>query len=310
MGYKPPMKILITGATGFIGSSLLPLLKDHSLIAFKREPERDLSRFKEFKNIEWVDWSPPRKSLPDLNYSEIEAVLHLAGEGIADAAWDEEVKKRLYDSRVLTTRQLVHQFKNLSQSSLKVFMCASAVGFYGNRGEEVLVESSRPGKGFLAQLCIAWEQEVLAASEFTRVVVGRQGIVLQKKGGALKKMLPVFQAGVGGKLGSGEQWVSWISLKDLQNFWLNALTQEKYSGVYNCVSPEPVTNTELTKALSSAIHRPAFLRVPAFALKMMYGEMAQETLLSSQRVQPSKLKELGFSFSDTHLAEFLKKEFS
>ena len=295
------MKILISGATGLVGRALMPRLR-----ALGHEV-RALSREKREESIYWkvemgeLDLRAVRK------FGEPEAIIHLAGENIAAGRWTQEKKRRIRESRVEATRKLVgFILKNVP--TLKVFVGASAIGFYGSRGEEVLTERSRRGEGFLADVCEDWEAaaEPLAVAG-VRVVHLRFGMILSRDGGALAKMLPVFRLGLGGRVGSGGQWVSWVSIEDVVRMIEFAVTEETTAGAYNAVAPEPVRNRDFTAALARELSRPAILPVPAAVVRLVFGEMGEALLLSSARVVPKRLEEAGFQFRYGHLREALKK---
>jgi hypothetical protein len=234
----------------------------------------------------------------------VDAIVHLAGEPVAQR-WTGEVKKRIYNSRVDGTRKLVSAMGDL-QNKPAVLITASAVGYYGDRGDEVLMEDSAPGKDFLAQLCVNWEEEATRALEFgVRVVRIRIGIVLGRDGGALKQMLTPFRLGIGGRLGNGCQWMPWIHVDDLLGLFVFAAENASIQGPLNGSSPEPVTNAEFTRRLAQALHRPAMLRVPKFALKLVLGEIADFALASS-KVVPDAPTRSGFKFAFPELGEALK----
>lgn len=225
-----------------------------------------------------------------------EAIIHLAGAGIADAHWSEARKKLLRDSRINSTRILVDAIAELQQKP-RVLIAASGVGYYGDCGDEVLTESSGNGEGFIAALARDWEAESLRAESLgLRVVLLRCGMILSAHGGALSRMITPFKLGLGGRLGSGKQWISWIALEDAVGVIRAALAGERLSGPVNVVAPNPVHNAEFTAALARVLHRPAIFSVPAFALRLAFGEMADELLLVSQRVEPRKLVNVGFAF--------------
>lgn len=252
-------------------------------------------------------WDPAKGEPPADSLREADAVIHLAGEPVAQR-WSAEVKRRIRDSRVTGTRNLVEALKKLRQRPATL-ICSSAIGYYGSRGEEVLTESSGPGSGFLPEVCVAWEDEARAAETLgMRVVTVRTGIVLDTRGGALPRMLPPFKMGMGGRLGSGKQWMSWIHLQDLAALYHLALTQP-VRGALNGVAPYPVNNADFTRALAAAVHRPAFLPMPGFALHVLFGEMA-DVLLASQRVAPKAAEAAGFRFRfpqlEPALADLLK----
>jgi uncharacterized protein (TIGR01777 family) len=252
-------------------------------------------------------WDPVKGEPPAESLRDTGAVIHLAGEPVAQR-WNDAVKGRIRGSRVIGTRNLVQAISKLPQRP-SALICASAIGYYGSRGDDMLPEEAGPGSDFLAQTCVEWEKEAIAAGQYgLRVVRVRIGVVLDARGGALKRMLPPFKMGVGGKIGSGKQWMSWVHLDDLAGLFRFAL-ENSISGPINGVAPYPVTNADFTKALAAAVHRPAIFPVPPFALKLMFGEMA-DVLLASQRVQPRQAETAGFRFKfpqlQPALADLLK----
>lgn len=236
------------------------------------------------------------KQIDDKALDNCEAVIHLAGENIADGRWDEEKKRRVRDSRVKGTRFLAETLARLERPP-EVFICASAIGYYGDRGDEVLTEESPPGSGFLPEVCCQWEA---AAEEARRAGIRtlhmRTGLVLSRQGQLLKRMLIPFKIGLGGKIGDGRQWMSWIVIDDVVGAFLHVLENDTISGPVNVTAPQPVTNHEFTRTLGRVLNRPAFLTVPAFALRWAFGEMADELVLASARVEPRKLLDSGYKF--------------
>jgi hypothetical protein len=294
------MRFLLTGATGFIGKRLIDAILDggHYASYLTRRVKEN-----ERRNVGQYYWDM-RSPAPAEAFHEVDVAIHLAGEPVAQR-WDEEVKKRIRESRVSGTRHLVESLARL-ESRPHTLLCASATGFYGDRADEKLVESSTPGSGFLPGVCVEWEREAdRAATLGMRVVKLRTGIVLGREGGALEKMLPPFRLGVGGTLGSGEQWMSWIHLDDLVRMYLWLADGTLTAGPVNAVAPAPVRNAEFTRSLAKALNRPAFLPVPAFALRLLYGEMAQ-VLLESQRVLPRAAESAGFDFEFPRLEDALE----
>jgi hypothetical protein len=288
------MRVLITGATGFIGRALVPILRreGHQLIALVRSEERARSLLG--AEVETVALSSGAHGLKQA-LERSDAVVNLAGEAIMGGRWTETRRRALVESRVQLTQQLVTAISE-AQARPKTLISGSAVGYYGDRGGEVLRESSPGGTDFLAQLCQDWEATArLAEGSGLRVVTLRTGVVLGRDGGALAQMLPAFRFGVGGPIGSGRQYMPWIHLHDLVRVIAAALTDDRYEGPINGVAPEPVTSREFAKALGRALHRPAVLPVPAFAIKVIFGEAAG-VLLGSQRVQPQRLRDLGFTY--------------
>jgi uncharacterized protein (TIGR01777 family) len=239
-------------------------------------------------------WDPVKGEPPADSLREADAVIHLAGEPVAQR-WTDEAKRRIRDSRVTGTRNLVQALAKLPQRP-EALICSSAVGYYGSRGDEVLVESSGPGDGYLADVCKTWEDEARAAEGLgMRVVRVRTGVVLDTRGGALQRMLKPFRMGMGGKLGSGRQWMSWIHILDLVELFRFAAEKPAVRGVLNGTAPNPVVNADFTRALASAVRRPAIFPAPEFMMHLMFGEMAS-VLFASQRVLPKEPEAAGFSF--------------
>jgi uncharacterized protein (TIGR01777 family) len=292
------MKILISGSTGMIGTALIVALrKDGHTIARLARP----GTHRPSGADNWVRWDPPAGEFDAAAAEGVDAVVNLAGASIGEGRWSEKRKVLLRTSRVDATRHLIGALANLKRPP-RVFISASAVGFYGDRGDEELTEQSAPGRDFLASLCCDWEAEAQHAEQFgARVVLPRFGIILAKQGGALPRMLTPFRMGVGGRLGSGRQWMSWISLDDMVGILRHALSSESSRGPVNTVAPNPVRNAEFTATLAHALHRPAIFPAPAFALKLALGEMAGPLLLSSQRVIPVILEQAGYRFQHSHL---------
>ncbi len=294
------MKILLTGATGLVGAELgLRLAQQgHQVLIVTRDREKALLHLP--FPCEIIEGDLSRQPL-DRNLTRgVEAVFHLMGENLSDSRWSETQKSRIRNSRLQGTRNLVNSF---SQAP-RVFISASAIGFYGDRGDEVLTESSSEGRGFLSELCRDWEVEADRISEVppsslddskVRVVKARLGVVLSPQGGALVKMKPAFQAGVGGPLGQGRQWMSWIHIEDAVNLFLFALNNNQVEGVINFVAPDPQTNRDFSKELATSLGRWLGPPVPSFGLRLLFGEMAS-VLLASQRVIPDQATKLGFRF--------------
>ncbi|HEY1220674.1 MAG: TIGR01777 family oxidoreductase [Bryobacteraceae bacterium] len=293
------MKIAITGASGFIGRRLMKLLaaRGHRLRVLSRHAGTNLPA-----GVELSVWDPLLGLAPEAALRDADAVLHLAGEPVAQR-WTAAAKQRIYDSRVIGTRHLVSALENCSPRP-PALVCASAIGYYGSRGDEALNEDAGPGAGFLADVCAAWEREAVNAEAVgVRVTRVRIGLVLDTRGGAQKPMLAPFRAGLGGPLGGGRQWMSWIHASDLAEMFRFAL-ERPAPPVLNGVAPGAVTNADFTRALASALHRPAFLPVPKLALRMLFGEMA-DLLLASQRVAPAAAEAAGFEFQHRELNEAL-----
>jgi uncharacterized protein (TIGR01777 family) len=293
------MRILIGGSHGLVGTALIRSLEAASHEVFK------LVRYAPRSKTE-IEWSPDRYSIALARIEGFDAVVNLAGESIAEGRWTDEKKRRIRESRVKGTKLLGDALANLT-SPPKTFICASAVGYYGNRGDEILTETSAPGDDFLAQVCVEWEQAAaLATEKGIRVVNARFGVILDGNGGALKKMLPPFRMGVGGKIGSGKQWMSWIALSDVIGALNFAMATESLRGPVNFVAPNPVTNAEFTKTLGKVLSRPTFFPIPAFAVHLLFGEMGEALLLGSQRVTPEHLKSNGFHFQYSKLENALR----
>ncbi len=293
------MRVLITGATGFIGKPLVGRLvqQGHEIVALVRSPEKAKSQLAVPCRFHRWDAAEP---VPAEATEGIDAVFHLAGEGIADKRWTEARKKQLRDSRVEGTRRLAVA---LAEGGAKPkVISASAVGYYGDTGERVVDETTPAGEGFLAELCRDWEA-AWAPLPSEKVTIVRFGVVLGRGGGALEKMLPVFNLGLGGPLGSGDQYLSWIHLDDLVSLLSWALTAP-VSGVLNGTSPEPVTNREFSETLAAALKKPCFFRTPAFAVRVAMGESA-EVVLGGSRVLPRRTVEKGFQFTRPTLKQAL-----
>jgi len=291
-------RILISGASGLIGSALIAALEKrgdqvHRLV--RREP----------RNQQEIRWDPMQPPPPQL-VSGFDAVIHLSGESVA-GRWTESKKRRIRDSRVISTRNLANAMA-IAEKKPRTFLCASAIGYYGNRGDEVLTEESASGRGFLAEVSRGWEEATQPAVQAgIRVVNVRIGVVLSREGGALKQMLLPFRLGLGGRIGDGRQWFSWIHIEDLVAAVLHVMAHSELNGAVNMVSPNPVTHTDFTKSLANAVRRPAIFPVPAFALRLAFGEFAEEGLLASARVVPRKLIENTFMFRYPELASALQE---
>ena len=284
------MNITISGASGLIGRRLMKVLAadGHQLHVLSRHAGTNLPA-----GVRLSSWDPARGEPPADSLSGADAVIHLAGEPVAQR-WNTDVKQKIAASRVDGTRNLVLALAKLAKRP-QALVCASAIGYYGSRGDEILTESSAPGSDFLADVCVKWERAAREAESVgMRVVSVRTGIVLDARGGALARMLPPFRMGAGGPLASGRQWMSWIHTADLAALFRHALLNP-VSGPINGVSPNPVTNADFTRALASTVRRPAFFPMPAVALKLMFGQMS-EVLLASQRVLPKAAEAAGFRF--------------
>ncbi|HEX5481173.1 MAG TPA: TIGR01777 family oxidoreductase [Terriglobia bacterium] len=292
------MRILMTGSSGFLGSALIEHLTrtGHSVVRLVRSSPRAGS--------DQIQWDPSSGSLPALP-DNLDAAINLAGENIA-ARWTPRQKSRILNSRANGTRLLCRALADLSRPPAAL-VSASAIGFYGNRGDEVLSEESAAGEGFLPRVCREWERATEPASEKgIRVVNLRMAMVLSGTGGALAKMLPVFRMGLGGPIGTGEQYMSWIALDDLIGVVQHCLSHADLGGPVIAAAPGPVTNREFVKALGKVLNRPVLLRMPAWGARLAFGEMADEVLLASQRVEPVRLKSSGYRFQFPALDSALK----
>ncbi|HZI95439.1 MAG TPA: TIGR01777 family oxidoreductase [Patescibacteria group bacterium] len=279
--------VAVSGGRGLVGSALTEALAGARVVRLARPGSG---------NGNSVLFDPKGGSIDAVRLEGCDAVVHLAGEPIAAGRWNASRKEKILHSRVEGTRLLVDGLSRIARRP-RVLVCASAIGYYGNRADEELKESSSPGDDFLAKVVRQWEAEAgRAASLGIRVVTLRLGIVLSAKGGALARMLTPFKLGLGGRLGDGRQWMSWIHIEDLVRVILFALQNEALSGPVNAVAPEPARNADFTVALAGALHRPALMPAPAFALRLALGEMADALLLSSARVVPGRLAEAGFAW--------------
>jgi uncharacterized protein (TIGR01777 family) len=295
------MKILITGSTGLVGTALTQDLQraGHTVCRLVR-PNTSSQSIGNAQGFD-VNWNPSTGELGGAAVGA-DAVVNLAGASIADGRWTSQRKQLLRSSRVDTTRALVQALAKMSARP-RVLVSASATGIYGNRGDETLTESSQPGNDFLSEIAKEWESEALKAEVLgIRVVRARFGVILSRQGGALPQIMRPFQFGIGGKIGTGKQWMSWITLDDTVAILRLALENANVTGALNVVSPQPVTNADFTKVLATALHRPALFPAPAFALRLLLGEMADALLLSSQRVQPAQLQKLNYKFHHPDLA--------
>jgi uncharacterized protein len=294
-------RIAVTGATGLIGRRLVTALRGRGdeVTVLSRDPEGAAASL----GVEAVAWRPEEHAAPAHALAGRDAVVHLAGENVAQR-WSAAAKRRIRESRELGTRNLVAGLR-AADPRPSVLVCASAVGYYGPHGDEILDESAPAGADFLAEACVAWEREAARAAELgLRVASLRTGVVLDRSGGALAKMLPPFRAGVGGPVAGGRQYLPWIHAADLVGLYLAAIDDERYSGPINACAPEPVTNARFSKALGHALHRPAVLPVPAPALRLLFGDMAA-IVTEGQRAVPARAVELGFRFGHADLDEAL-----
>jgi uncharacterized protein (TIGR01777 family) len=287
----PEMKILLSGSHGLVGKALV-----RSLTGDGHEVVR-LVRGERAAGSSDVEWGPEQGRIDAEQLEGIHAVVHLAGENIASGRWTADKKRAIRESRVKGTALLSDALARLSRPP-SVFLSASAIGYYGNRGDELLTEKSAPAKDFLASVCVEWEAATRPAAEKgIRTVCTRFGIILDAHEGALAKMLPPFRMGIGGRIGDGKQWMSWIALDDVVNGLKFLIKDESIHGPVNFVAPSPVRNAEFTKTLGRILSRPTFFPVPEFGVRLAFGEMADALLLSSQKVEPSVLADKRFLFS-------------
>ncbi len=295
------MRVLITGANGLIGAALTKQLTGEGIETVRltrmRTLESDPTR---------IYWHPPTGTLDADRLQGFRTVVHLAGENIADGPWTEQKRRRIFDSRVTGTKLLCRILADLKEKP-KTLICASAIGYYGDRGEEVLTESSESGAGFLAEVCRAWEEAATPAAEAgIRVIHLRLGMVLSSRGGALPRMLPPFRLGAGGPVGGGRQWMSWISLEDAVGIVRHSMNNRRAKGVLNAVAPNPIQNRDFARTLGAVLHRPAFLPLPGWAVKLALGDMGRELLLSSARVMPERLEQTGYTWRYPELEDALQ----
>lgn len=290
------MRVLVTGASGFIGSAVMAALRqrgDEAIALVRRSP----------RSSDEIQWNPSAVDAKPLEAAD--AIIHLAGENIASGRWTAERKQQILASRLDGTRNLAQSIAATTNKP-KVLVSASAIGYYGDRADEVLTEASQLGAGFLAHVAREWELATQdAARAGIRVVLPRIGVVLARHGGALPKMALPFRFGLGGRVGSGKQWMSWIVLEDLVRLILFAVDTEALRGPMNAVAPPAVTNAEFTRTLAGVLHRPALFPAPAFAMRLALGQMADELLLASQRVEPKVAMEAGFRYQYAQLESAL-----
>ena len=293
------MKVLIAGASGLVGSALIPALEVDGA---------EVTRLvRTSAGAGEIEWHPNNDQIDATTLEGFDAVINFAGENIAGGRWTDEQKRKIHDSRVNGTHLLSEAIASLKHPP-KIFLCASATGIYGDRGDEILDEQSDSGGGFLAGVCREWERATEpAVAAGVRTVNLRFGPILAREGGMLAKLLTPFKMGMGGKVGSGKQYISWVAIDDVVNTVKLALKDESIRGPLNIVSPHPVTNEEFTKTLGHVLSRPTALAMPAFAVRLAFGEMADEMLLTSQRVIPKKLNDVGYEFQHPELEGALRK---
>ena len=303
------MRILISGSTGFLGTSLIETLtREGHTIARLVRPESE-KRNSTGGDAQAVRWDPVAGQFDAAAAEGADALVHLAGASIADGRWTDARKNLLRSSRIDATRHLIEALSKLRKPP-RAIVAASAIGYYGSRGDETLTETSAPGNDFLATTCREWEAETARGAQFgARVVSLRFGIILAAHGGALPRMALPFKLGAGGKLGSGRQWMSWLTLGEAVRIIQFALANESFAGPVNAVTPNPVRNGEFTRVLAKTLHRPAIFPAPPFVLRLALGEMADALLLSSQRVLPSRLTDSGYLFLQPDLASALADVF-
>jgi uncharacterized protein len=298
------MKVIVTGSTGLVGRALVrSLLSDgHEVTRLVRGGAQEFRA----PGTKAVQWEPDKGVVNAAELEGHDAAVHLAGDPVAEGRWDEEKKRRIRESRVKGTHLLAETLAGLKEKP-RALVSASATGFYGDRGEELLREESASGEDFLSEVCREWEKATLSASQAgIRVVHLRIGFVLSGEGGGLSKMLTPFKLGLGGRVGSGQQFISWITLDDLVSIIRRAIEDEHLRGPVNAVAPTPVTNAEFTKAIGHALGRPTIFAMPAFAARLAFGEMADAILLSSTRAVPARLQEAGYQFQHPDLEGALK----
>jgi uncharacterized protein (TIGR01777 family) len=315
---QKPLKVLVSGATGLVGERLVALLltQGHSVVRLsRRSGEAAIGAAKasvgsseqsSASALSEIFWEPMAGTIESELPNDIDAVVHLSGRNVSAARWTVEEKQLIHQSRVKSTQYLCQLLAAMNKKP-EVLVCASAIGFYGERGSEPLTEDASEGAGFLAQVCIDWEQAASAAkASGLRVVLARIGAVLSPKAGALAKLLPIFSAGGGGKIGDGKQYFSWVSIDDACGAIYHAIVTKQVEGPLNVVAPNCVTNAEFTRAMGRALFRPTIFPVPPGVLRVAFGEMADALLMASVRVLPQKLKQTGYEFQDPDLLDAIK----
>ncbi|NOR43733.1 MAG: TIGR01777 family protein [Gammaproteobacteria bacterium] len=295
-------RLLITGGSGFIGFRLVRVLfgQGYDVMVLTRYPEKTASRFNHAVST--------IKQLDELDDTDVfDVVINLAGQGITDSRWTVGIKKQLRESRIVTTQKLIH-YLQATEKKPECFISGSAIGYYGNQENKIVDEQMHGDSSFSSKLCFDWEHEAQQAEVLgIRTCYLRTGIVLGKNGGALAKMLPAFKLGLGGAMGDGRQWMSWVHIDDLIGIMLHIINDKNIKGAVNGTAPNPVANKEFSSTLASVLKRPTFFTMPAFVLKLMLGEMAQELLLSGQRVMPKKILDAGYRFKYAELKDALRE---
>ena len=297
-GYLATKKILVAGSSGLIGTALVSSLQSdgHEVCRLVRRPVKAANE---------IHWDPESGLLEGNALEGFDVIIHLGGEGIGDKRWSKSRKEKILTSRVVSSKLLSEKIAILD-SKPEVFILANAIGWYGSRGEEELTEESKKGEGFLSEVCLEWESSAEAVQDSgVRTIYLRSGIVLSSSGGVLAKMLPPFKLGIGGKMGSGKQWMSWISLDDEVGAITHLMNNKKCNGAYNLTAPEPVTNYEFTKTLGRTLKRPSILPLPGFMLRILFGSRAISLMIEGQKVLPKRLQESGYIFNHSTLAEAL-----
>lgn len=302
-------KLLMTGATGMIGNALGQRLvqEGYEIHVLTRDPKR--AAVWQAYPAKFFAWDSQQSQTDPAAFEGVQTIIHLAGEPVAGRRWSAERKKQILESRVKGTQNLLTAYKKSGSSSLKTVISASAIGFYGDRGDEILTEQSPAGSGYLADVCQKWENALFEnLPQGARGAAIRIGVVLSKRGGALAELIPIFEKGLGGPIGSGKQWMSWIDLEDLVCLFLEAVKDSAYSGVFNGVAPNPVQNIEFAKKLGTALGKPAWIKTPRVALEVALGEMSQ-VILASQKVSAHQVLAQGFKFKFSKLEEAFAANF-
>jgi len=300
------VNLLITGGTGFVGTRLINSLKDKEdlqITVLTRNVERAQKKLP--KNVTALFWDPENQIYPTEDFKEVDAIVNLMGENLANKRWSDSQKKILEESRVKNTEYFFDSLKKHNTRQLRVIVQASAIGIYPKNLEREITEETELDSDFLATLCKNWENQLHLYKEVERKVALRIGVILGKEGGALAKLLPIFKLGLGGKIASGQQMMSWIHVQDVVNIIIKSLFDERYKGVFNAVSPHPVSNAKFSKELGKALHRPAIFPVPEFVMKLVMGEMST-IVLDGQMILPKHLEKLEYRFQFSNLSDAFK----